>query len=70
MATVLAIHSERKGRLIELSAGRGSVEFGESVWGLQRIKPIGPVTGTVWHFEGGLLSKIECLWEDRPVPVA
>jgi hypothetical protein len=66
---ILAIESERRGRLVELSVGRGAIEWIPSVWGLHHIKPLGPVGGTVWHFEGGLLKSIDCLWEDRPEPV-
>jgi acetoacetate decarboxylase len=66
---ILALRSEREGRSVESSIGRGSVEFGPSAWGIDRIKPLEILKATYNHFEGGLLKSIECLWEDRPDPI-
>lgn len=66
---IMAIHSERQGGVVEQSVGRGSIEICPSVWGTHRIEPIEVLRGTFAHFEGGELKKLECLWEDRPLPV-
>jgi hypothetical protein len=66
---IMAVSSERQGPLIEHSIGRGAVEILPTAWGVHRIQPIEVLHGSVWHFEGGELKTIECLWEDRPEPV-
>ena len=63
---ILAVSSERQGPVIEHSIGRGSVEILPSAWGVHRIQPLEVLHGTVWHFEGGELKTLECLWDDRP----